>query len=79
MANVCDINPQDWQAVLTRLDKNQDGKIDYSEFVQAAINKSLEDNHANLQILFDVFDKDGNGVIDMSELKSTFNDMDNKR
>jgi Ca2+-binding EF-hand superfamily protein len=33
----------------------------------------------NLRILFEVFDKDGNGVIDLSELNSTFAEMENKR
>jgi Ca2+-binding EF-hand superfamily protein len=43
------------------LDTNHDGKIDYGEFITAAVNRSRLLNEANLDIAFKMFDKDGNG------------------
>ena len=52
---------QDWSELIHQLDTNQDGKIDYGEFITAAVNRARLLNEENLRIAFNMFDKDGNG------------------
>jgi len=51
----------DWEEILLSIDSNNDGKVDFSEFVSAAYNRSTLINQKNLQIAFNIFDSDGNG------------------
>ena len=62
----------DWQVLIEQLDTNNDGKIDYGEFINAAINKCRLLSHQNLEIAFKMFDLDGNGFISREELKDVF-------
>ena len=63
---------QDWEQLVNQLDTNQDGKIDYGEFITAAVNRSRLLNEENLRIAFNLFDKDGNGLISKEELRAVF-------
>ena len=58
--------------IFASLDTNQDNKIDYGEFITAAINRARLLNSENLRIAFGIFDKDGNGVISKEELRAVF-------
>ena len=64
---------QDWSELIHQLDTNQDGKIDYGEFITAAVNRARLLSEENLRIAFQMFDKDGNGYISKEELKDVFN------
>ena len=57
---------------MSQLDTNHDGKIDYGEFITAAVNRTKILNEENLRIAFNIFDKDGNGTISCEELRSVF-------
>jgi len=63
---------QDWHDLVHQLDTNQDNKIDYGEFITAAVNRARLLSAENLRIAFGIFDKDGNGVISKEELKAVF-------
>lgn len=54
------------------MDTDGDGKIDYTEFIAAAFNRELLLSQQNLDAAFKIFDADGNGVIDLNELKQVF-------
>lgn len=54
------------------VDLDGDGKIDYLEFIQAAIDHRSLLNKENIQTMFDLFDTNHDGTISMEELKSTF-------
>ena len=62
----------DWIELVEQLDTNGDGKIDYSEFITAAVNRSRLLNAQNLEIAFKMFDQDGNGKISRDELRNVF-------
>lgn len=53
-------------------DMDGDGKIDYNEFIQAAINHKSIMNKENIKNMFDVFDQNKDGKISMQELKQMF-------
>ena len=53
-------------------DLDGDGKIDYLEFIQSAINHKALLNKQNIQIIFDMFDQDRDGRISVSEIKNVF-------
>ena len=55
-------------------DLDGDGKIDYAEFIQAAIDHKHLLNKQNLEIAFNMFDLNHDGQISISELKSMFSD-----
>lgn len=58
--------------LLQRLDKNQNGQIDYSEFLLSASELQYLMNRANLKLAFDALDKDKSGQISLNELKAFF-------
>ena len=64
-------NP-DWQTVIAAIDANQDGQIDYDEFMTAAANRANLLNTTNLKAAFKVFDKNGDGKISAKEIKMAF-------
>lgn len=45
-----------YQKIMEMCDLDGDGKIDYLEFIQAAINHKALLNRQNIQIIFDMFD-----------------------
>ena len=52
-----------------RVDLNQTGYIEYSEFLVAAMNEHDILHRQKIQQAFSVFDKDGSGTIDKNDLK----------
>ena len=59
----------DWSDLIEQLDKNGDGKIDYGEFITAAVDRAKLINEQNLDMAFKLFDQDKNGKITVDELK----------
>ena len=62
----------DWSTLIEQLDTNNDGKIDYGDFIGAAINKYKLLSKQNLDMCFEIFDEDKNGFISLEELKTVF-------
>ena len=62
----------DWEELVEHLDINGDGRIDYQEFITAAVNRVKLINDQNLATAFKMFDQDGNGQISTAELKRVF-------
>ena len=58
------------EAIMTNVDVNHSGYIDYSEFILATANYSKLLSKANLEAAFNAFDKDGSGKISAEELKA---------
>lgn len=58
----------DWEKVAHAIDTNNDGLIDYDEFMTAASNRVKLLNEKNLRDAFTVLDKTGDGYISADEL-----------
>lgn len=63
------LNDQELHLILSQIDNNDTGFIDFNEFMTAFINKNIEFTKENLESTFAIFDADGNGEITTSELK----------
>ena len=58
----------DWKSVISAIDTNGDGHIDYDEFMTAAANRAKLLNNENLKAAFKVLDANGDGTITADEL-----------
>ena len=61
-----------FEDILTSLDKNCNGVIDYTEFLTAAANKERLLCEKNLRFAFNMFDINQDGKISRGELKQVF-------
>ncbi|KAJ2767693.1 hypothetical protein IWQ56_003232, partial [Coemansia nantahalensis] len=75
-------NPSEAQikAMISEVDENGDGKIDFSEFIAMMARQpmSAESNEAELVEAFRVFDKNGDGVISADELRHIMTSLGEK-
>ena len=58
--------------IMKDIDIDNDGQIDYNEFIMAAVNRQQVFNKDKLEATFKMFDEDGNGFISNDEIKSLF-------
>jgi len=66
-------NLKEFKKLMKALDKDNNGVIDYSEFLTAAVCKARLLSEENLASAFKMIDTDGNGHITIDELKAAFN------
>ena len=64
---------EDQDVILTFFEKNQDGMINFSEFLVALRGKPNDRRQAIIDKAFLKFDKEGNGVIDVTEIRQVYN------
>ena len=55
------------------VDIDNNGVIDYNEFLTATMDRDKIASKKNLEFTFKNFDKDGSGKISLNEIKSIFN------
>jgi calcium-dependent protein kinase len=58
------------ERIMNLVDTDQNGWIDYSEFVMATLDKKNLLSDERLEAAFRIFDKDNNGFIDASEIRA---------
>jgi len=63
---------EDVEEIFKKLDNDNNGYIEYEEFVRASIDKHIFVQEETLQFAFNFFDKDGSGQITTDELKAVF-------
>ena len=64
---------EDQDVILTFFEKNQDNMINFSEFLVALRGKPNDRRQAIIDKAFLKFDKEGNGVIDVTEIRQVYN------
>jgi calcium-dependent protein kinase len=72
------MSDHDFQEILKSVDTNNNGVIDYSEFIMSACNITSVLTKEKLKLAFDLFDLDSNGVITPYELKSILTSSKNQ-
>ena len=60
----------DFSDIMNSVDINRDGRVNYEEFTIAAYNRRKLMNEKNLQVAFEMLDKNGDGQIDRDELSN---------
>merc|ERR1711964_619210 len=68
--------PSDLQEIISSVDCDGSGVVDYTEFLAAAVDKRVLIQEDICWQAFRVLDKDGNGKVSKQELKSILNDED---
>ncbi|OMJ87595.1 hypothetical protein SteCoe_10688 [Stentor coeruleus] len=63
------LNEEEIHSIMIRVDTDNSGYIDYSEFLAAAMDKKKLLSEAKLEAAFKAFDRDDNGKITAQELK----------
>jgi calcium-dependent protein kinase len=58
--------------IFYNVDFNQDGQVNYSEFLAATINKDKAVSQSNLEFAFHHFDVDNSGIITVENMKEVF-------
>jgi calcium-dependent protein kinase len=54
------------------MDSNHDGKVDFQEFIAAAIHRDIAFQKQHIFTTFKLFDINGDGRISIDELKAVF-------
>ena len=62
---------------MKNIDIDNNGSIDYNEFLNATINRDKILSKQNLELSFKSFDKDGSGQISLDEIMMIFNQTSN--
>eukprot|EP00930_Biecheleria_cincta_P083656 TRINITY_DN73188_c0_g1_i1.p1 TRINITY_DN73188_c0_g1~~TRINITY_DN73188_c0_g1_i1.p1 ORF type:complete len:813 (+),score=132.77 TRINITY_DN73188_c0_g1_i1:142-2580(+) len=60
---------EDIDLIIESLDSNDNGLIDYSEFIAGCLDLASDGMKAKLRAVFDIFDLDGSGTISVDELR----------
>lgn len=63
------------KTLIADMDSNQDGKIDFQEFIAAAIKKEIALQKVHLETAFKLIDKDGDRKICKKEFLDVFTDV----
>ena len=70
---------EDVKNIFSVLDMNNDGYIEYEEFVRAAVSKEKFMGENVLKFAFRFFDKDNSGKIDLKEIETVFKNSVNDK
>ena len=65
-----DYNEKEIKEIIKRIDADDDGEINYGEFLMASLNHNTLLSSERLEVAFRMFDIDGNGEISIKELQS---------
>merc|ERR1712217_714244 len=72
------ISGGDLKALISEMDADGSGNIDYTEFIAAALDRKVATADENCRAAFMVFDTDGDGRISLEELRELLQKMDPK-
>jgi len=76
LSKLPDFDPKEVKAIMASLDTDKSGRVDYTEFLAATMERSLYLKEERLYTAFKLFDKDGSGTITAKELKEVLGSND---
>lgn len=65
-----DISDEDIEAIMSSIDTDKNGAINYNEFIAATLNSKISGDIDRITKAFEFFDLDNDGLIDENELKA---------
>ncbi|CAJ1381928.1 unnamed protein product [Effrenium voratum] len=71
-----DMSPLNVAQLMDDLDRNQDGRLEYTEFIAAAMDQRLDKNEALCWRAFKAFDRDDDDMITFPDLQHVLQDPD---
>ena len=63
----------DWDTIIEECDYNNDGVIDFQEFISACIDRKVLQNQADVKIAFRILDTNKDGTISLDDFDDLFN------
>jgi calcium-dependent protein kinase len=72
------ITDVEMQKIALDIDQDQNGFIEYEEFLRVALNKNTLLSKENLKLAFDNFDKNGDGTLSAEEIKEVLGTKNNE-
>lgn len=63
------LSEQEFDELINRLDGDNNGYVEYEEFLRATVDTASILSEKNLRLAFDFFDKDGSGMLSADEIK----------
>ena len=63
----------DWDQIIEECDFNNDGVIDFQEFMSACIDRQVLEKEEDLKIAFRLLDTNKDGVISLDDFEDLFN------
>lgn len=70
---------EEFSKLLTKIDSDRSGKIDYSEFINLTMERKKLLSRENLTITFRSLDLDNSGTLEIDELRKAFEAGGNKK
>ena len=67
-----DMNEQELREIIKKLDADDNGRINYSEFLMVSMNREQLLTNERLEQAFKMFDKNGDNEVSVEELHSMF-------
>ena len=70
-----DMNEQEIQEIISKIDADNNGKINYTEFLMVSMNRDQLLTSQRLEAAFKMFDKNGDNEVSVDEIKSMFENI----
>jgi len=67
-----DLNEKELKDIIKKIDADENGKINYAEFLMVAMNKEQLLSNDRLEAAFKMFDKNGDNEVSVDEIKEMF-------
>ena len=68
----CDLTPEELDELFKVCDTNQDGNVDFNEFLKGVRGELNQQRQAVVDAAFSIFDVDGTGVVNAQDLKQVY-------
>ena len=63
----------DWEQIIEGCDLNNDGVIDFQDFISACIDRKALVHNADIETAFKIIDVNGDGLLDRQDFQTLFN------
>ena len=69
----------DWAQILEGCDLNNDGVIDFQDFISVCIDRKALVHNKDIEMAFKIIDQNGDGLLDRDDFQNLFNAIGRKK